>query len=76
MDKQALKALGYFMAANFQAVLLIGIAFELVSYLEENYSSPFPWNYVVWPICLILIGHLYYLIVRLLIESERKRKNK
>lgn len=75
MDKQALRAFGFFMAANFQAVLLIGVAFELVSYLEENYPDVFPWAYVVWPCCVLLIGHLYYLIVRQMIENERKRKS-
>lgn len=76
MDMQALRAFGFFMAANFQAVLFIGVGFELVSYLEENYSDSFPWAYIVWPVCVMVIGHLYYLMARQIMKSEPKRKSK
>lgn len=73
-NKEALKAFGYLMAANGQAVLLVGLAFELVSYLKEHYLSTFPWHYVVWPACVLVIGHSYYLVGRRIIELDEKRK--
>ncbi len=76
MNFQGLKAFGYFMAANCQAILFIGIAFELVSYLEEHYPKAFPWPYLVWPSCVFVIGHFYYLMGRQILKADRKRKYK
>lgn len=76
MDKNGWKGFAYLMAANFQAVLLIGLAFKLVSYLEKEYSQSFPWDYLVWPICLLIIAHSYYLIMRQIMKLGEKRKTK
>lgn len=75
MDKPVLRAFGYFMAANFQAVILIGVAFKLVSYLEEHYPvAQLRWAYLVWPACVLIIGHSYFLIMRQILKAEEKRK--
>ncbi len=64
------------MAANGQAVLLVVLAFDLVSYLEGHYPGTLPWSYLVWPLCVLIIGHSYYLIGRRIMELEERRKKK
>lgn len=74
MDVQVIRAFGYFMAANFQAVLLIGGAFKLVSYLEAHFTNVFPWPYLVWPCCVLIIAHSYYLMGVQILRIEGKNK--
>jgi hypothetical protein len=76
MDGQGLKILAYFMAANFQAVVLIGLSFELVSYLESHYFGVFYWSFLVWPSCVLIVGYLYYVMMRQVLQSERRNRKK
>lgn len=76
MDKLALRAFGYFMAANFQAVVVVGAAFELVSYLKSNYPNFEYWPYVVWPTAVLVIANMFYLILRQLVRSEAGNQKK
>ena len=62
------------MAANMQAVVMIGIAFELVPYLEEHYRKDFSWAYIVWPTCVAVIAHTYYIVMRRILQMEKKMR--
>lgn len=76
MDKHVVKAFAYFMAANFQAVLMIGMAYELLNYLEASYRDSFPWSYIVWPSCVFLVGQIYYLMIRYVLKLDAESRKK
>ena len=76
MNKQVWKAFAYFMAANFQAVLLIGFAFKLVEFLDQKYPQSFAWAFLVWPICVLVIAHSYYLMARQVVQLDKKKRDK
>ncbi len=74
MNKEIIMLFGYFMAANGQAVLLIGLAFELVSYLEDHYPNTHSWPYIIWPSCVFMVAYSYFIIVRRIIQIDKNIK--
>lgn len=76
MNREIVKALAYFLAANTQAVIFILAAYFLVPILEENYPLPYSWGFMVWPLCIVFVSHTYYVVMRRVLQIEKTLKDK
>jgi hypothetical protein len=74
VNKDYIRVFAYFLAANTQAVLLIGAARWLIRFLDGRYPT-FGWSVVVWPLCVLGVGHSYYIVIRRLLIVDKKRRD-
>ncbi len=68
------KALGYFLAANMQAVTLLWLGYKAIEYLEVMHPKNFSWHLVVWPLVLGAVAYTYYKIIKALLHLEKRDK--
>lgn len=63
---------GLVLAANFETIVYMGLAWFMAGYLNENYPKDFDWAKVTYVLGLILIGRSWYVVFRVLIRSQKK----
>jgi hypothetical protein len=63
--------MGHLLAANFETLIYIGMAFWATGYLNENYPKSWSWANVTYPLGLILIIRSWYVLFRSLMKSQK-----
>ncbi len=60
------------MAANFETIVYMGLAWFFAGYLNTNYPQDYDWAKVTYVLGLILIARSWYVVFRVLIRSQQK----
>jgi hypothetical protein len=63
--------MGYLLAANFETLIYIVMAWWGARYLNEHYPKSFDWALVTYVLGLLLILRSWYLVFRSLIKAQK-----
>ncbi|HYX35048.1 MAG TPA: hypothetical protein VE954_18275 [Oligoflexus sp.] len=66
-----IQQMGHLLAANFETLLYIGVAWWAARYLNENYPKGFDWAIVTYVLGLILILRSWYVVFRSLMSAQK-----
>jgi len=64
--------MGHLLAANFETLVYIGMAFWATGYLNEHYPKSWSWANVTYPLGLLLILRSWYVLFRSLMKSQKE----
>jgi hypothetical protein len=70
-----IQQMGHLLAANFETLIYIGMAFWATGYLNEHYPKSWSWANVTYPLGLILILRSWYVLFRSLMKSQKADEN-
>ena len=65
------RAFGLVMAANFEAIIYMALAWWAGRALNEAYPRNFDWSRVTYVFGLLLIARSWYVVFRLMIRSQQ-----
>jgi hypothetical protein len=65
------RAFGLVMAANFETIIYMGVAWWAGRWLNEQHPQDFDWSRVTYVFGLLLIARSWYVVFRLMIRSQR-----
>ena len=71
-----MKALSYLLAANFEAVTIFYLSWQLSKYLNTSYPQSFDWTLLCVGLGVAIIIHSWTMMFRSLMKDERERKGK
>ncbi len=63
--------MGHLLAANFETLIYIGMAFWAAGYFNEHYPQNWSWANVTYPLGLLLILRSWYGLFRSLMKSQK-----
>ena len=69
-----MKALSYLLAANFEAVAIFYLTWQLGKYLNTNYPQSFNWFMATTGLGLVVIVHTWYIMFRSLMKSQERQQ--
>lgn len=64
--------MGLLLAANMETIALLGAAWWLAGYLNENYPRDFDWLIVTALIACVVVAHSWFVILRTILRMDRK----
>jgi hypothetical protein len=64
--------MGHLLAANFETLIYIVMAFWATGYLNEHYAQSWSWANVTYPLGLLLILRSWYVLFRSLMKSQKE----
>jgi hypothetical protein len=68
---KAIHQMGHLLAANFETLIYIGMAWWASGYLNEIYPRSWSWSNVTYPLGLILILRSWYVLFRSLMKAQK-----
>lgn len=75
-NKEIIKVFSYLVAVTTQAGVLIVGAPHLAKLLEKNYPASSGWSWVVWPLSLAVVAHLFWVFIRYLLKVDKENSKK
>jgi hypothetical protein len=68
---KAIHQMGHLLAANFETLIYIGMAWWAADYLNESYPRSWSWANVTYPLGLLLILRSWYVLFRSLMKAQK-----
>jgi hypothetical protein len=65
------RAFSFLIAAQIQAMAILGAAWWIGSYLNENHPISFNWYAITFPVGVIAVAQMFYVVVRAALMQEK-----
>ena len=70
--KRSTRGMALLLACQFQAILYLAAGWYGAVTLNEKYPISYDWLMLTMPLSVILIGHSFYIVVRFLMQKDRR----